>query len=154
VRRSVLPLAAVGVLACAPLAAYAALPTKHTHYRGKTSQGRPIVFDTTTSSRKLTGFEVGRAGPPPSGVKVFCSNDRNDFIDTRIRVNGEIPITSRGTFKLRAHVRGSIQEGDFKLYGRFRTRRRATGTLRLDSTRFSDSAHCTSGLLTFSARAR
>jgi hypothetical protein len=146
--------AAVSLAAGAALSA-AALPVKSGHYSGRTSQHRPLTFHSKANRRALKGLTIGPEQQRAGGIKIYCSEEnRSDYIDTRVSVEGIIPVASTGRFTVHAHVRGRLQEGDFEMRGRFVTSRRARGTLRLDSTRYSDHATCSSGRLTFTARER
>jgi hypothetical protein len=125
---------------------------KRGSWSGTTSQGRPVAFRVSGRvHRSIKGLEIGTAGPPPSGVKMPCSLDPSDFVDSRFRAAVPIKVGRRGKFKVKFNTQGSISSGTLNISGKFKTRRKATGHLRWKILRSDNGRTCDSGRLAFTA---
>jgi hypothetical protein len=121
-------------------------------WSGTTSQGRPVTFRVSGRvHRSIKGLQIGTAGPPASGVKMPCSSDPNDFIDSRFRAAVPIKVGKRGNFKAKFNTQGKITSGTLKIRGKFRTKRKAKAKLHWNVTRSDNGRTCDSGTLTFTA---
>ena len=128
---------------------------KRGSWSGKTSQHRLLTFAVSGRvHRFVKRLEIGTAGPPASGVKMSCSSDPDDFVDSRFRTFDSIRVGRRGGFRDSFETQGSITHGTLTVSGRFRTRRRVRGKLRWTVTRSDTGSTCDSGPLTFSALKR
>jgi hypothetical protein len=125
---------------------------KRGSWSGKTSQRRPVTFAVSGRvHRFVKRLEIGTAGPPASGVKMSCSSDPDDFIDSRFRTFDAIKVGKRGGFRDTFETQGSITTGTLTISGRFKTRRKVRGKLHWTVTRSDTGSTCDSGPLTFSA---
>ena len=144
-------LATLSLLLVAVPAGEGAVP-KRGSWSGHTSQHRPLTFGVSGRvHRSIKNLEIGTAGPPAKGVKMSCSADPNDFIDSRFRTFDSIKVTRTGTFRDSFETQGSITHGTLTISGTFKTRTRVRGRLRWKVTRSDTGAFCDSGPLTFSA---
>jgi hypothetical protein len=157
---SLRPIQAVPILATlaillAPVSAGEGAVPKRGSWSGHTSQDRAIAFGVSGRvHRSVRRLEIGSAGPPPEGVKMSCSADPDDFVDSRFSTTGSIRVGRRGHFRETFQTQGSITQGSLTISGTFKTRTRVTGKLRWVVTRSDTGATCDSGPLTFSAARR
>jgi hypothetical protein len=150
--RAIPLLATVAVVLLVPASAGEGAVPKRGSWSGTTSQDRPITFGVAGRvHRSVRHLEIGTAGPPPSGVKMSCSADPNDFIDSRFRTDDSIRVSRRGRFHDTFQTQGSITQGTLTIGGRFTTKRKVRGHLRWTVTRSDTGGTCDSGPLTFSA---
>jgi hypothetical protein len=121
-------------------------------WSGTTSQGRPVAFRVSGRvHRSITGLQIGTAGPPASGVKMPCSSDPSDFVDSRFRAAVSIKVGKRGNFKAKFDTQGRISSGTLNITGKFKTRKKAKGKLHWKITRSDNGRTCDSGTLAFTA---
>jgi hypothetical protein len=125
---------------------------KRGSWSGKTSQGRPLTFSVSGRvQRSVKRLEIGTAGPPAVGVKMSCSSDPDDFVDSRFRTFDSIKVGPRGGFRDSFQTQGNITHGTLTISGRFTTKTKVNGKLRWKVTRSDTGGTCDSGPLTFSA---
>jgi hypothetical protein len=124
---------------------------KRGSWSGHTSQHRPVTFGVSGRvHRSIKNLEIGTAGPPAKGVKMSCSADPNDFIDSRFRTFDSIKVTRAGAFSDSFETQGSITHGTLTISGSFKTKTKVRGRLRWKVTRSDNGSTCDSGPLTFS----
>jgi hypothetical protein len=128
---------------------------KRGSWSGMTSQDRPITFAVSgRAHRVVKRLEIGTAGPPAEGVKMSCSADPDDFVDSRFRTLDAIKVGRFGGFRDSFQTQGTITQGTLTISGTFKTKTRVRGRLRWKVTRSDTGGTCDSGPLTFSATKR
>jgi hypothetical protein len=145
-------LAPVAIVLVIPVSAGEGAVPKRGSWSGATSQDRPVMFGVSGRVRRsVKRLEIGTAGPPPSGVKMSCSSDPNDFIDSRFRTSDSIKVNRDGHFEDTFQTQGNITQGTLRISGTFKTKTKVKGRLRWRVTRSDTGGTCDSGRLTFAA---
>ena len=100
-------------------------------------------------------FKVGIDKPDPGGMRLKCSKTQGDYIDAEFvaRKGGAdaIPVDSTGHFAARFATSGKLSKGTLKVTGRFKSKRKATGTLNWKVKEKSTGRTCKSGNVHFTA---
>jgi hypothetical protein len=149
--RRLIVVAAILALGLAIGTADAARPLSGAVYAGKTQQKQPIRFAVSSSGKRVRGLRVTvlvvcKRGTLTSGRRMRF-RQASDFI--AVHRDG----TFSGYTRVRPAPGSTIRSGRFILNGRFRTRRRATGSL-LEKVRLAGGLRCNSGEIHFAVRAR